>query len=93
MREELTKDEAKELEVTDFLRELVCILGQKFDNQKNDIEELQRSMDTLKENEIIEMKASINEIMERLSEINIRLEGLSEKEKKISRDILGAILD
>ena len=93
MREELTKQEAKELEITDFLRELVCILSQKFESQKSQITELQLSMSKIKENELIEMKASINEIVERLSEMNIRLEELSEKEKKISRDILGAILD
>ena len=51
------------------------------------------SMSNIKENELIEIKASINEIVERLSEMNIRLEELSEKEKKISRDILGAIID
>ena len=93
MREELTKEETKELEITDFLRELVCIISQKFDNQKNQIAELQRNMNNMKENDVIEMKASINEIMERLSEMNIRLDDLSEKEKKISRDILGAIID
>ena len=93
MREELTKEEAKELEISDFLRELVCIISQKFDSQKNQIMDLQRNISNIKENDIIEMKASINEIMERLSEINIRLDELSEKEKKISRDILGAILD
>ena len=93
MREELTKEEAKELEITDFLRELVRILSQKFENQKSQITELQLNMSNMKENDLIEMKASINEIVERLSEMNIRLDDLSEKEKKISRDILGAIID
>ena len=50
-------------------------------------------MNNIKENDLIEMKASINEVVERLGEMNIRLEDLSEKEKKISRDILGAIID
>ena len=93
MREELTREESREMEVTDFLRELVCILSQKFENQKNQMTELQKNINNIKENDLIEMKASINEIVERLSEINIRLNELSEKEKKISRDILGAIID
>ena len=93
MREELTKEEAKELEISDFMRELVTIISHKFENQKTQIADLQQNMSNIKYNDITEIKANINEIIEKINAMNLRLDDLSEKEKKISRDILGAIID
>jgi len=92
-REEMTKEEAKEVELEDFLRELVDILSRKFDNQKADIADLQRSIDAIKEDDIIELRRSIYEIKEKLFELTERVTEIAEKERKISRDILGAIIE
>ncbi len=92
-REEMTREETKEVELEDFLRELVDILSRKFDNQKADIADLQRSIDAIKEDDIIELRRSIYEIKEKLFELTERVTEIAEKERKISRDILGAIID
>lgn len=92
-REEMTREEAKELELTDFLRELVNIIARKFERQKVDIDDLQRSLERLREDEIIELRRCMYEIKERMNELNEKLDDLKEKEQKISREILGAILD
>lgn len=92
-REELTSEEAREVELEDFLRELVELIAKRFDAQKADIEELRRTVDMLKEDDIIDLRRCMYEVKESISELAERLEELAEKERKISRDILGAIID
>ena len=92
-REELTREEAKDLEITDFLKELVDIIAKRFDKQKADIADLQRSLDRIKEDDVIELRRCMYEIKERLATLNDKIDELAEKEKKISRDILGAIIE
>ena len=92
-REEMTRQEAKEVELEDFLKELVDIISRKFDVQKADIADLQRSVDAIKEDDIIELRRSMYEIKEKIAELSERVSELAEKEKKISRDILGAIIE
>jgi polyhydroxyalkanoate synthesis regulator phasin len=92
-REEMTRQEAKEVELEDFLKELVDIISRKFDVQKADIADLQRSVDAIKEDDIIELRRSMYEIKEKITELSERVTELAEKERKISRDILGAIIE
>ena len=92
-REEMTRDDAKELELEDFLRELVDIIGKRFDGQKVDILDLQRTIERIKEDDIIELRRNMYEIKERIAELNEKVNEIAEKEKKISRDILGAIIE
>ena len=92
-REEMTRQEVREVELEDFLKELVDIISRKFDVQKADIADLQRSVDAIKEDDIIELRRSMYEIKEKITELNERVTELAEKERKISRDILGAIIE
>ena len=92
-REELTSEEAREVELEDFLRELVDIIAKRFDAQKADMEELRRTMDMIKEDDIIDLRRCMYEVKESISVLADRVEELAEKERKISRDILGAIID
>ncbi|MCX6818664.1 MAG: hypothetical protein NT129_01550 [Candidatus Aenigmarchaeota archaeon] len=80
-REEMTREETKEVELEDFLRELVDILSRKFDNQKADIADLQRSIDAIKEDDIIELRRSIYEIKEKLFELTERVTNSRKREK------------
>ena len=75
--EELPVDERKEIELSEFLRELVTKINNRFDDQQNSIEDAKRNIERLEE---------------KIRLLENKLEEVAEREKRISRDIL-AIID
>ena len=75
--EELPVDERKEIELSEFLRELVTKVNKRFDIQENAVEDAKRNIERLEE---------------KIRLLENKLEEVAEREKRISRDIL-AIID
>ena len=75
--EELPVDEKKEIELSEFLRELVTKINKRFDDQENAVEDAKRNIERLEE---------------KIRVLESNLEEVAEREKRISRDIL-AIID
>lgn len=75
--EEMPAEDKKELELSEFLRELVIKINKRFEVQENSIDDVRKNVERVEE----EIKLLEN-----------KLEEVSEREKRISRDIL-AIID
>ena len=83
MYEELTTAEKREMELSEFLREFASIISEKFTWQKDVIDSMNREISSIKNDDIFELKRSIEDVRERIDLLDEKLE-----EKKISRDIL-----
>ncbi len=77
INEELPAQEKKELDIDEFLRQFALKINRRFSDY---------------EDNIISLKKSINRIDEKIASLEARTEEISEREKRISRDIL-AIID
>jgi type I site-specific restriction-modification system R (restriction) subunit len=89
MYEELTAIEKKEMEISEFLRELVEIISEKFAKQKDVIESINREISSIKNEDIFELKRSIEDLKERINLLDIKLS----REEKISKDILDSLIE
>lgn len=75
--EEMPAEEKKEIELSEFLRELVIKINKRFEEQKNNMADVRRDIERLDE---------------KINTLEKNLEEVAEREKRISRDIL-AIID
>lgn len=92
MHHEMTSEERKEVALEDFMRELVDTIAKRFDEQKTSITFLKSVADDMKD-EITSLHEEITELRREIVSINEGIVKLTEKQNKISRDILGAIID
>ncbi len=88
----MTKDERREVELEEFMRELVSTVAKKFEEQKKSISFIRAIADDMKD-ETEALRRDILEIREDMASIKENVTKLTDKQNKISRDILGAILD
>ena len=84
IEEELTVAEKRELEISEFLREFANIITEKFTNQKDIVDSMSRDISSIKNDDIFELKRSIDDLKEKVNTINEKIP----REEKISRDIL-----
>ena len=87
MNEELTTVEKRELEISEFLREFASIISEKFTKQKDLIDSMARETSSIKNEDIFELKRSIEDIKERINSLDEKIP----KEEKISKDILDSL--
>jgi uncharacterized coiled-coil DUF342 family protein len=92
MQHEMTREEKREIELEQFMRELVETIAKRFEEQKNSINFLKSVADDVKD-EVASLRQEMLELSGRLSELNDSLTKLGERHNKLSRDIIGAILD
>ena len=84
MDEELTVAEKRELELSEFLREFINIINEKFTKQKDLIDSMSRDISSIKNDDIFELKRSIDDMKEKINSLDEKIP----REEKISRDIL-----
>ena len=87
MDEELTVAEKRELEVSEFLREFASIISEKFTKQKDLIDAMSREISSIKNEDVFELKRSIEDIKERINSLDEKIP----REEKISKDILDSL--
>jgi len=87
MDEELTAAEKRELEVSEFLREFASIISEKFTKQKDLIDAMSREISSIKNEDVFELKRSIEDIKERINSLDEKIP----REEKISKDILDSL--
>ena len=87
MYEELTAAEKRELEINEFLREFASIISEKFTKQKDLIDAMSREISSIKNEDVFELKRSIEDIKERINSLDEKIP----REEKISKDILDSL--
>lgn len=92
MHHEMTREERHEVALEEFMRELVETIAKRFEEQKNSIDFLKSVADDMKD-EITALHQETMELRRVITTVNENVSRLTEKQNKISRDILGAIID
>lgn len=90
--EEMTREERASVSVEEFLKELIDVLNKKFEEQKKAIAEMNAKLDEARRDAHV-LHREISDLQGNVNSINGTVAALDEKQKRISRDILGAILD
>ncbi len=89
---EMTREERHELLLQDFMRELVDIVAKRFEEQKRSIEFVKAVADDMKD-DITSLRQEIMELRNGTKDIDEKVRMLSEKQTRLSRDILNALID
>jgi len=96
MYQEMTREERREMSheiaLEEFMRELVEILAKRFEEQKSSVGFLKSVADDMKD-EMTSIRQEVQEMRQNVIAINESITKLTERQNKISRDILGAIID